>query len=104
LQVSFLLLNCGNKTLDHGDALPRVLRAVHEKPMVPMRLVFGGLFAKHAADALTELQLRSCYCRVEKRETFSAKVFHLRKKLLKIPGATGELFNRGGFGTRTELF
>jgi hypothetical protein len=104
LQVSFLLLNRGNKRLNQGDALPRVLRAVHEKPMVPMLLVFRGLFAKHAADALTELQLSSRYCRVDIWETFSAKVFHLRKELLEIPGATGELFNRGGFGTRTELF
>lgn len=72
--------------------------------MVPMLLVFRGPFAKHAADALAELQLCSCYCCVEIGETFLAKVFHLRKEFLKISGATGELFNRGGFGTRTELF
>ena len=72
--------------------------------MVPMLLVFRGLFTKRAADTLTELQLCSCYCRVDIREAFSAKIFHLRKELLEIPGATGKLFNRGGFGARTDLF
>jgi hypothetical protein len=71
---------------------------------VPMLLVFRGLFAKRAADALTELQLCSGYCRVDIRETFPAKVLHLRKKLLEISGATGEFFNRDGFGAYTELF
>ena len=104
MQVSFLLLNRGKKRLDQGDALPRVLRTVHEKSMVPMLLVFRGLFAERAADALTELQLCSGYCRVDIRETFSAKILHLRKKLLEIFGATGEVFNRDSFGACTELF
>jgi hypothetical protein len=65
--------------------------------MVPMLLVFRGLFAKRAADALTELQLCSCYRRVDIREAFPAKVFHFRKEFLEISGATGELFNRGDF-------
>jgi hypothetical protein len=72
--------------------------------MVPMLLEFRRLLAKRATDALTELQLCSCDCRVDIWEAFPAKVFHLRKEFLEIPGATGELFNRGGFGTRTELF
>lgn len=72
--------------------------------MVTMLLVFRRLLAKRATDALTDLQLRSCYCRVDIRETFSAKVLHLRKEFLEISGATGELFNRGGFGACTELF
>ncbi|MEK7352735.1 MAG: hypothetical protein AAB177_17815 [Nitrospirota bacterium] len=71
---------------------------------MPMLLVFRGLFAERTADALTELQLCSGYCCLDIRETFPAKVLHLRKEFLEIPGATGELFNRGGFGTRTELF
>jgi len=104
LQVSFLLLNHGNKRLHQGDALPRILRTVHEKSMVPMLLVFRGLFAKRAADALTELQLCSCYCRVDIWEAFSAKVLHLCKEFLEISGATGELFNRGGLGANSELF
>jgi hypothetical protein len=98
LQVSLLLLDRSNKTLDHGDALPRVLRAVHEKSIVPMLLELRRLLAKRAADALAELQLCSCYCCVDIWETFSAKVFHLRKEFLEIPDAAGELFNRGGFG------
>jgi hypothetical protein len=101
LQVPFFLLKRGNQVFDQGDALLRVLRAVHEKSMVPMRLVFRGLLAKRAADALTQLQLCSCYCRVEIREAFSAKIFHLREEFLEISSATGELFNRGGFGART---
>ena len=69
--------------------------------MVPMLLIFRGLLAKRAADALTELRLGSCYCRVEIWEAFSAKIFHLREEFMEISGATGELFNRGGFGART---
>jgi hypothetical protein len=53
LQVPFLLLKRGNQVFDQGDALLRVLWAVHEKSMVPMRLVFRGLLAERAADALT---------------------------------------------------
>jgi hypothetical protein len=101
LQVPFLLLKRGNEIFDQGDALLRVLRAVHEKSMVPMLLVLRGLLAKRAEDALTELQLCSCYCRVEIREAFSAKIFHLRKEFLEISGATSELFNRDGLGAPT---
>ena len=104
MQVAFLLLNRGKKRLDQSDALPRVLRTVHEKSMVPMLLVFRGLFAKRAADALAELQLCSCYCRIDIWEAFPAKILHLRKEFLEISGATGEFFNRGGFGSCTELF
>jgi hypothetical protein len=98
LQVTFLLLKCGHKDLDQGDALLRVLRAVHEEFVVPMLLEFRGLFAKRAANALAELQLRSGPGRVEIGEAFSAKVFHLREEFLELPDATGELFNRGSFG------
>ena len=101
MQVPFLLLKRGNEIFDQGDALLRVLRAVHEKSMVPMLLVLRGLLAKRAADALTELRLCSCYCRVEIREAFLAKIFHLREKFLEISGATVKLFNRGGFGACT---
>ena len=38
------------------------------------------------------------------RETFSAYVFHLCEELLELSDATGELFNRGGFGARADLF
>jgi hypothetical protein len=69
-----------------------------------MLLEFRRLLAKRATDALTELQLCSCYCRVDIWEAFSAEVFHLRKEFLEIPDAAGEFFNRGGFGARTELF
>jgi hypothetical protein len=104
LQVTFLLLKRGNKGLDQGDALLRVLRAVHEKSVLPMLLEFRGLFTKRAAKALTELQLCSGPSRVEIGEAFSAKVFHLCEEFLELSGATGKLFNRGGFGARTELF
>jgi hypothetical protein len=99
-----LLLKHGNKGLDQGDALVRVLRAVHEKSVVPMLLEFRGFFAKRAANALTELQLCSGPARIEIGEAFSAKVFHLCEKFLELPDATGEIFNRGGFGARADLF
>ena len=98
MQIQFLLLKCGNKGLNQGDALLRVLRAVHEKSVVPMLLEFRGFLAKRAANALTELQLCSRPARVEIGEAFSAKVFHLREEFLELPDATGELFNRGSFG------
>jgi hypothetical protein len=69
-----------------------------------MLLEFRRLLAKRTADALTELQLCSGYCCLDIRETFPAKVLHLRKEFLEIPGATGELFNRGGLGANSELF
>ena len=98
MQVKFLLLKRGNKGLDQGDALLRVLRAVHEKPVVPMLLEFRGFLAKRAANALTELQLCSRLGRVEIREALSAKVFHLCEEFLEVSYTTGELFNRGGLG------
>ena len=104
MQVTFLLLKRGNKGLDQGDALLRVLRAVHEKSVAPMLLEFRRFLAKCAANALTELQLRSGPGRVEIGEAFSTKVFHLCEELLELSDATGELFNRGGFGTRAGLF
>jgi hypothetical protein len=104
LQVTFLLLKCDNKGLDQGDALLRVLRAVHEKSMVSMLLEFRGFLAKRAANALTELQLCSGPARIEIGEAFSAKVFHLREEFLELSDATGKLFNRGGFGARADLF
>lgn len=98
MQVTFLLLKCGNKGLDQGDALLRVLRAVHEEFVVPMLLEFRGFFAKRAANALAELQLCSGPGRVEIREAFSAKVFHLCEEFMEISDATGEFFNRSSFG------
>ena len=94
----FLLLNLGNQGLDQGDALLRVLGAVHEEFVVPMLLEFLGLFAKRSANALAELQLCSGPGRVEIGEAFSAKVFHLREESLELPDATGKFFNRGSFG------
>ena len=104
MQVKFLLLKCGNKGFDQGDTLLRVLRAVHEKSVVPMLLEFRGLLAKRAANALTELQLCSGPGRVEIGEAFSAKVFHLCEEFLELSDATGEFFNRGSFGPRAGLF
>ena len=98
MEVTFLLLKCGNKSLDQGDALLRVLVAVHEEFVVSMLLEFRGLFAKRASNALAELQLCSGPGRVEIGEAFSAKVFHLREEFLELPDATGKFFNRGSFG------
>jgi hypothetical protein len=104
LQVKFLLFKRGNKGLDQGDALLRVLRAVHEKFVVPMLLEFMGPLAKCATNALTELQLSSGPGRVEIGEAFSAKVFHLCEEFMELSGATGEIFNRGSFGPHARLF
>ena len=104
MQVKFLLLKRGNKGLDQGDALLRVLRAVHEESVVPMLLEFRGFLAERAANALTELQLRSRLGRVEIREAFSAKVFQLCEEFLELSNTAGELFNSGGFGARSGLF
>jgi len=103
LQVEFLLLECGNKGLDQGDAPLRVLRAIHEKSVLPMLLEFRGFLSKRAANALTELQLCSRPARVEIGEAFSAEIFYLCEEFLELSDATGELFNRGGFGTRAGL-
>ena len=53
MQVQFLMLKRGNKGLDQGDALLRVLRAVHEEFVVSVLLEFRGLLAKCAANAFT---------------------------------------------------
>ena len=71
---------------------------------MPMFLEFRGLLAKRTANALTELQLCSGPARVEIGEAFSAKVFHLCEEFLELSDATGELFNRGSFGSRAGLF
>ena len=104
MQITFFLLKCGNKSLDEGDALLRTLRAVHEKSVVPMLLEFTGFLAKRAANALAELQLCSRPGRVKIGKAFSAKVFHLCEKFLKVCDTTGEFFYRGGFGPQTGLF
>jgi hypothetical protein len=97
LHVKFFLFQCGNKRLDQGDALPRLLRGVHEKPVMTMLLEFRGSLTKRAANAFTKLQLCPSPGRVKIRETLSAKVFHLCEEFLELLGATSELFNRGRF-------
>jgi hypothetical protein len=77
LQFTFLLLNRGNQGLDQGDALLRLLRAVHEKFVVSMFVEFRGLLAKRTANTFTELQLCSRSGCVHIREAFSTEVFHL---------------------------
>ena len=104
MKITFFLLERGNKDLDVRNALLRLLRTVHKKFCVPMLLELRGLFAKRAANALTELQLRSGPARVEIGKAFSAKVFYLCEKFLKVSDATGEFFNRGSFGPRARRF
>ncbi|MEO5864991.1 MAG: hypothetical protein ABIQ79_08150 [Nitrospiraceae bacterium] len=104
LQIKFFLLKHSNKSLDQGDALPRLLRAVHEQSVVPMLLEFRGFLAKRAADALAELHLCSRPSCVEIGEAFSAKVSHLCKKLLELSRATSTLFNRGSFRPHAGWF
>lgn len=104
MQLTFFLLKRGNKDLDQGDALLRLLRAAHEESMVPMLLEFCGLLSKRAANTLTELQLCSSPGRVEIGKAFSAKIFHLCKEFLKLSDATAELFDRGCFGPRARRF
>ena len=104
MQVKFFLFQCGNKHLDQGDALPRLLRAVHEKSVMTMLLEFRGSLTKRAANAFTELQLCSGPGCVEIRESLTAKVFHLCEELLELSDATREFFNRGNFGTHARRF
>jgi hypothetical protein len=104
LQVKFFLFQCGNKRLNQGDALPRLLRVVHEKPVMTMLLEFRGSLTKRAANAFTELQLCSGPGCVEIREALTAKVFHLCKELLELSDATREFFNRGNFGPHARRF
>ena len=77
MHVKFFLFQCGNKRLDQGNALPRLLRGVHEKPVMTMLLEFRGSLTKRAANAFTKLQLCSGPACIEIREALSAKVFHL---------------------------
>ena len=104
MQVKFFLFQCGNKRLDQGDALPRLLRGVHEKPVMTMLLEFRGSLTKRATNAFTKLQLCPSPGRVKIRETLSAKVFHLCEEFLELLSATSELFNRGRFGPRARRF
>lgn len=97
LEVKFLLFYCGNKSLNQGDTLPRLPRAVYEKSAVTMLLEFRGFLTKRAANALTNLQLCSGSGRIEIGEALSAKIFHLGEKLLEFSGSTGEFVNRGSF-------
>ena len=102
--IKFLLFQCGNKGLDQSDALPRLLRGVHEKSMVTMLLELLGLFTERAANALTKLQVCSSPGRIKIGEAFSAKVCHLCKKFLELFNATGKVFNRGNFGPHARRF
>ena len=104
MQVTFFLFQCGNERLDQSDALPRLLRTVHEKSVVTVLLEFWRFLAKRAANTLTELQLCSGPGRVEIGEAFLAKVFYLREEFPECSDATGELFNRSSFGTGAGLF
>jgi hypothetical protein len=104
LQVTFLLLERSNKSLDECETLLRLLRAVHEKFVMPVLLKFGGLLAKNATETLTKLQLCSGPGCVEIGKALSAKVFHLRKEFLKASNATSKLFYRDSFGPHTGLF
>ncbi len=103
MQLKLLLFQCGNEGLNQGDALPRLLRAAHEKFAMTMFLEFRGFLAKCAANTFTELQLSSGSARVEIGKAFPAQVFHLCKKFPELSCATGEVFNHGEFGASAEL-
>ena len=98
MQVKLLLLQCGNKRLDQGNALARLLRAAHEKSVVTMLLEFRRFLAKCAANTFTELQISSSPGRVEIGKSFPAQVFHPCKEFLELSCATGKIINHGGFG------
>ena len=100
MQVKFFLFQCSNKRLDQRDALPSLLRTVHEKSVVPVLLKFRRFFAKRAANTLAKLQLCPSPGCVKVREAFSAYIFHLCKKFLELSDTTGELFNRDSFRPR----
>ena len=104
MHVKFFLFQCGNKRLDQGDALPRLLRGVHEKPVMTMFLEFRGSLTKCAANAFTELQLCSGPACVKIRKALSAKVFHLCEEFLEFSNATREFFNRGNLGPHARRF
>jgi hypothetical protein len=104
LQVKFFLFQCGNERLDQGDALPRLLRSIHEKPVMTMLLEFRGSLTKRAANAFTELQFCPSPGRVKIREAFSAKVFHLCEEFLELSSATGKLFDRDRFSPHARRF
>jgi len=104
LQIQFFLLQCGNQRLDQSDTLPRLLRAVHEKSMVAMLLEFWRSLTERASNAFTELQFYPSPGRIEIREAFSAKIFHLCEEFLELSGATGELFDHGSLRPRARRF
>jgi len=97
LQVTFFLFQCGNERLDQSDALPRLLRTVHEKSVVTVLLEFWRFLAKRAANTFAKLQLCPSPGRVKIREPFSAYIFHLCEKFLELTDTTGEVFNRDSF-------
>lgn len=103
MQLKLLLFQGGNEGLNQGDALPRLLRAAHEKFAMTMFLEFLGFLTKYAANTFTELQLSSGPARVEIGKAFPAQVFHLCKKFPELSCATGEVFNHGDFGASAEL-
>lgn len=103
MQLKLLLFQGGNERLNQGNALPRLLRAAHEKFAMTMFLEFRGFLTKCAANTFTELQLSSGSARVEIGKAFPAQVFHLCKKFPELSRATGEVFNHGDFGASAEL-
>ena len=103
MQLKLLLFQCGNERLNQGDALPRLLRAAHEKFVMTMFLEFRGFLTKCAANTFTELQLSPGPACVEIGKAFPTQVFHLCKKFPELSYATGEVFNHGDFGASAEL-
>jgi hypothetical protein len=103
VKITFLLLKPGNEILDECNALLRFRRVTHEKFVMPVFLELRGFLAKRSTDALTELQLCPGSSRIEIGEAFSAKVFHLREKFLKVSDTTSEFFYRGGFDPQAGL-
>ena len=65
MQLKLLLFQRGNKGLNQGDALSRLLSIAHEKSVVTMLLELRGFLTKCAANTFTELQLSSGPARVE---------------------------------------
>jgi hypothetical protein len=72
--------------------------------VVPMLLEFRGFLAERATNTLTELQFCSGPGCIKIGETFSAEVFHLRKKFLKVLNTTAQFFDRGSFRPHAGLF
>jgi hypothetical protein len=65
--------------------------------VVTVLLEFWRFFAKRAADTFAKLQLCPSPGRVEIRKPFSAYIFHLCEKFLKLSDTTGEVINRDSF-------